>query len=523
MKTTEGHRRSTQSAGNRSSLTLIFAGAAVLAFLGLAVGNDLTRAPWWDEGLFADVALNFRNFGHFGSSLLTPTGFLRFPEVHRYTYWQFPFYMVAEGYWLRLVPTTIVWMRMLSTLFGLLYTAAWFVVVRALSQSSRLALFVTAVVALDYALISAASDARMDMMCAALGLCSLAVYSHLRERNWTAAVGVAAWFAAASLFCHPMGLIPNAVLTAFVLIEWRKFRLFGMIAILPYTLGIALCFRYISLAPTVFRAQSSAQSAMRSAGAAALLRNVLNDASTRYVGFYYASLAGSNKLKVFGLLFAIAGSVGLLLDRRTQYHLLRSMLLLWSVIAYIGVAAIDNQKLPMYFVYSMPFLVASAAVWVYEAWERHSKTRVLAGLLLCGSMASTLGGFVYKICKNDYQTVYMPAIRAIEDSLPHDGIVMGGSELAFALGFGPKLIDDRYLGYGSLVRPDIFVSNYYYGELLGSGLHDAWVWSRQTLQDEYHQIFQNSAYVVFLRNDVTPNGPPGKGTTVKTSSSATLP
>ena len=32
------------------------------AFLVLTIGLSLTRSPWWDEGVFADLALNFRNF-----------------------------------------------------------------------------------------------------------------------------------------------------------------------------------------------------------------------------------------------------------------------------------------------------------------------------------------------------------------------------------------------------------------------------------------------------------------------------
>ncbi|HEX4749212.1 MAG TPA: hypothetical protein VH302_06680, partial [Bryobacteraceae bacterium] len=79
--------------------------------------------------------------------------------------------------------------------------------------------------------------------------------------------------------------------------------------------------------------------------------------------------------------------------------------------------------------------------------------------------------------------------------LPPNGKVMGGSELGFALGFQPYLIDDRFLGYLSGIRPDVFVENEYYG---GGG--PGWVASREILQTQYHLVLQNKAYNVYVRN-----------------------
>ena len=71
--------------------------SAILLFLALTIGFSFTRVPWWDEGLFADVALNFRNHRHLGGSLLAPFSYLNFPAVTQYTYWQFPMYLVSLG------------------------------------------------------------------------------------------------------------------------------------------------------------------------------------------------------------------------------------------------------------------------------------------------------------------------------------------------------------------------------------------------------------------------------------------
>jgi hypothetical protein len=73
---------------------------------------------------------------------------------------------------------------------------------------------------------------------------------------------------------------------------------------------------------------------------------------------------------------------------------------------------------------------------------------------------------------------------------------MGGSELGFALGFGPELIDDRYLGYVSGKRPDVFVENPYYGRIGPAGkTADA------LLRNQYHLAFQNRDYKVYVCNN----------------------
>ncbi len=82
---------------------------------------------------------------------------------------------------------------------------------------------------------------------------------------------------------------------------------------------------------------------------------------------------------------------------------------------------------------------------------------------------------------------------------------MGGSELGFALGFGPPLVDDRYLGFFSGKTPDVFVVNEFYGPMRSSPrLNSAWETSRTTLHDQYHLVFKNGAYSIYVRNDIAP-------------------
>jgi hypothetical protein len=477
-----------------------FALLSFAAFLMLSVGFALTRAPWWDEGLFADVAINFSRFGHLGSTALDPYGYLELPGVHQYTFWQFPLYLISLGIYFKAIVPSVEAMRVFSTFWGMLYLLSWYLLVQALTKRRRWALFLTAVVSLDYSLIAAASDGRMEMMCAALGLSGLASYAQLRDFSWTGAIVISGWLGAASLFCHPMGLVTNGVLAAVVLMDYKRIKRTGLVlASIPYLIGLALCATYALSAFDIFRAQSKAASAYRVSGLTPILQSIFNDVYLRYVRFYLLSLDGVNKLKVGSLVFAVLGLIGMVSKRHLRNSRLGQILLISVSVGYIGVAAIDNQKFPIYFVYVMPAMTACGAVWVLDEWSRRGKWRFAAAGFFAAFILATVGGFGEKIHRDDYRTLYNPAVAAIRSvGYPTRGL-MGGSELGFALGFNENLIDDRYLGQISGKKADIYVVNAYYGGMGGPKLGPAWEASQKDVKANFDQVFENSAYKVFSR------------------------
>jgi hypothetical protein len=482
----------------------------MLIFLALTLAESLTQSPWMDEGMFADVAFSFRNFGHLGSSVLAPYGYQELPGVHQYTYWQFPLYFVALGTWFRVVPATVVWMRLFSVAWGFVFIASWFIVVRSLSRKDSLALLVASLIALDYAVLVTASNGRMDMMCAALGMAGLASYFWYMDSNWSVGVVLAAFLGAASLFTHPMGAVMNVAIAAMVLADWRWIRWGGIAAAsVPYLVGIGLCLYYIHQAPELFHAQSHAASQYRVSGLGANLYNILNDVTGRYLRYYFTAYTGISKSKIAALIFPVWGLVGLLVDRNLRSQLIAKCLLLLLIVTYVGVAVVDNQKFGNYLVFSLPVVTACAAVWLYAKWQHGGGSRLLSCGLLAVSVAATLVGIAYKISRNEYRNLYDPAVVAGRAALPPGGTLMGGSELGFALGFGPPLVDDRYLGFFSGAPPEVFVINDHYGPMRSSPrLTSAWESSRVTLRDQYHQVFRNSIYSIYVRNDVTPSTQP---------------
>jgi hypothetical protein len=477
------------------------AACALLIYLVLSVGLSLSRSPWWDEGLFADIAINFRNFGHLGSSVLAPSGYLDLPGVHQYTFFQFPLYLLALGGWFRLVPATVVSMRLFSVMWGCVFILSWFVVLRSLSRNEPLSLLVASVVALEYESVVKASTGRMDMMCAALGLAGLASYFWFRDSNRSRGVILAAWFEAASLFCHPMGAVMNAVAAAVIIWDLRRinWRLIAA-ASLPYLTGTAWCLYYIHQAPGVFWAQSKAASEYRVRGIGVVLLGVLNDANARYI-HSYAGYAGILNLSAICLVFLAVGMVALLKDRNLRRQPEANRLLLSAAIAYAGVAIVDGMKFPHYLIFSIPFFAACGAVWVYDRWREGGLGRWVACSLLAANLLIGIGGAGYRIRRNEYRQLYDPAVEFVRSQLPSNGLVMGGSELGFALGFGRPLVDDRYLGFFSGERPAMFVENKFYGLPWRSPrFANALSSSRSELGKKYHLAFSNDAYKVYLRN-----------------------
>ncbi|MBV8569671.1 MAG: hypothetical protein JO319_03585 [Acidobacteriaceae bacterium] len=481
----------------------LLAAAALAVFLVLTIGYSVTRSPWWDEGMFADVAMHFRNTGHLGSIVLAPHGYLNWPGVHEYTYWQLPLYLLTEGVWLRMVPATIQYARLLSVIWGCVYLAAWFLFVRGLTGDGALSTFVTAVVAMDYAVLSAASDARMDMMCAALGELGLASYVSLRTSKPILATALAGLFGAASLFCHPMGAVTTVSIIAIILfLDRRSICWRGVpFAALFYLVGFALCIRYAMENAAIYHAQSSAAASYRIATVAGALHSILYDLRNRYFAYYFWFLEGAARLKVCSLLFGLAGVAGIALTPRLRSEVLGKVLLLLAAITYVCVALVDNQDFPIYFIYSAPVLTVCGAFWAYRCWARPLIWRSAAGALLVAATIASTGAFAVKIHANDFRRQYLSAVQVIKANLPAGGTVFGGAELGFALGFGPQLVDDRYLGYGSRAPlPALYVMDPNYVGMRSE--KTAWQESRKTLAKQYRLIYRNQIYRIYLRDDL---------------------
>ena len=431
---------------------------------------------------------------------MAPHSYLAMPGVDRYTYWQMPIYMISLGAWFHLTPNSIESLRIFSVLWGCLYIACWFVFVRTIARDEKLALFMTSVIALDYSLVAAASDGRMEMMCAALGQAGLAAYVSLRNSYLNWALPVASLFGAAALFCHPMGALVNVFLLIVTLPDWRHltFKVFALVAV-PYLLGLTLCAEYILQAPGIFLEQAHASS-YRVSTLPGVLQNLVNDVYTRYLAYYFSRLSGVSQVKLFGLLFGVVGVIALVSSRPLRSSPLRKILLRLVPAAYLGIAYIDNMKFHYYLIYATPIFSACGAVWAYKQFQRRGAGCIIASILLFGFVTPTAAGFARNIHKDEFSQVYRPTVATIRKFLTKDEIVIGPSELAFSLGFGPPLFDDCSMGYLSGIRlPKIYVMHNACGP--SPRTQSGWDWSRRMLATRYNLVLANPAYSVYVRAD----------------------
>ena len=476
---------------------------ALAAAFALAIAYAWTHCPWWDEGLFSDVALNFRNTAHLRSSLLAPNSYVNLPAPDRATYWQFPAYLIGLGAWLRIVPVSIYSVRLFSVLWGGVFVVSWFVFVRAFSRNESLSLLAAVAVGFDYSVISAASDGRMDMMCAALGMAALALYAKWRVSPHTRTALLTGLCAAASLFSHPMGLVMNACLLALVLCDWRKLHWrFALSAVIPYVVfGIAWTL-YILQDPPLFLAQMKAISGYRVGGILFTLRSMLRDLPDRYLHFYFAPRGGLHRLKIFIPLFGLAGLLMLVGNQQWRAQPLVRRLILMLAVAFLGVAAVDDMKFPYYLVYVMPMLAALGATSLYQTFSSRSALRYVAASLGLAFLGANAADCLYYIHRNDFANEYRPAVATIRQLRQPGDIIMGPSELGYAFGFQLPLIDDCYLGYHSGIKPRLYVM--YSSCNPPPGDKQPWIWSREQLAANYREMYRNPAYTIYLRNSLLP-------------------
>jgi hypothetical protein len=445
------------------------------------------------------VALNFAKHGHLRSSLLAPYSFANLPDVNRVTYWQLPTYLIGLGIWFRAVPVSAECMRFFSVLWGCVFGISWFIFVRSLSRNENLALLVASTVLLDSSCVAAASDGRMDMMCAALGQAALASYVSLRNSRAPLGMFVAGVFGATSLFCHPMGAVTNAFLAVLLVtdrraLSWKKFAILSV----PYWIAGALYVRYIGKAPGIFWPQIRGVSGYRLRSPWFLLRNIVFDFQDRYLHFYFAPHSGWHKLKIFLLLFGLFGFICLASDRKLRTATLPKLMLAFACVGYLGVAAIDNQRFPCYLIFFTPVLSACGATWLYLSFRHQRRSRGIALTLLAAFFLATIGGTVYYVRRNDYKNEYDPMVHSVKSNVKPGDIIMGPSELGFALGFAPPLIDDCSLGFTSGIRPKVYVL-YPACEIPGYSM-DAWNWSHRETATHYHPVLQNDTYTVYVHN-----------------------
>ena len=434
-----------------SRIRPVLALAAILfVFVVISSTISVQRAPWLDEGIFADSSSNLALHGIFGTTAWhtrLPNLVPDLPRVDRYTYWHLPVYLVSLAGVFRIFGFSIVVMRMYSVFWGCVLIVSWYFFVSRLPNVGRRAGLLAALfVGVDATITLAAATGRPDCMVAALGAAGMAAFMVWRERDLGRAILLCAACEALALFCHPIAVVHAFTAVVLVLImDWRRLRPRHMaIAALPVAVALAGWGIYIAQAPEIFRGQFFGHISHRMGGLAAPLRTLFQEFTVRWA-IYYWGPTWPDRVKAIYPVSYLAGMIFLLISpavrRRTPALRIPGML---ALTAFVVLGSIDTQKWPSYSIHNISYL--AAAVGCTVGWLLESRWRVVAGGLASVVLLLQLGGSVYKASQKTNEESYLPAVRYVQQHTSPGAFVIGPVELLFGLGRDFHLEDDSRLG-----------------------------------------------------------------------------
>ena len=497
--------------------------SVVIGYLLLTAGTALSKRPWSDEGWFASPAYNLITQGSMGTSILEsvePRGQQR--GIDKYTYWIMPLDILAQAAWYKITGFGLFQMRMLSAAWGLLAVVSLWSIVYVLSGNRNLALLAGSIVALDYTFITGASFGRMDMMCAALNFAGFAAYLLLRERHFTWAILISQTLIVAAGLTHPYGILGFAGLLFLTLYFDRKqvkVRHF-VIALVPYVTGAVGWGLYILQSPDLFVSQFMGNATAQGNGGgrlegifapwAALYREI----TLRYMvafgmGPHSAGHSSLAALKIFMLLTYVAGIMGALFTRSIRTHRGYKALLILTGIYFSMLTLLDGQKLAWYLVHMIPLFAALLALFVNWLWNNTRVPRWAIVLPLILFMLLQVGGVAQRMRHREYKNSYMPAADFLKANADSSSLIMGSTELAFALGFEANLVDDIRLGYYTGKRPDfIVVDEIYEDAFKGMSIQNQTVYQHilDLIGNQCRPVYDHAHYRIYARNGVALKG-----------------
>lgn len=468
----------------------------------LSCAFALARRPWCDEAWFANPAYNLIRHGFMGTTILDSHGFIFAPYIEglqRFTFWIMPMYVLVQSAWYQIAGFQLFTMRALSMVWGVVALLAWFSIVRQLTGRLSVALVATFLLGAEQHFIVSAATGRMDMMCAALGLLSFAVYLRLRtRRNITAALSASSWILAIAVFTHPNALFAGLMLGVYILWYDRK-RLnirSVLLAGLPFLIFGGLWAMYLMQAPEAFVSQMSAQSKIphRFTLPLNLPSTIYTEVTERYGRSYRIFSPFPLNLPALVCFFYLGSIVLAAAIREVRNSNGVLFLLVLTGISFLLLTCL--QKNWYYLVFILPLYSALGAVSLAWFWKHSRAGGALAVIVVCLVTALHAGVIGAKIARNDYRNQFLRVTEYLKRDAPANAVIMGSGELAFELGFDAGVIDDARLGYGSGKRADYIVIDPMYGVhwfgWLARYEPDTFAYMQKLLESDYELVLDTN-------------------------------
>lgn len=482
--------------------------AALAVFVALTVWTSLATRPESDEGSFASPALNLAQNGHFGTTVLE-TEQSRLTRINERTYWVMPMFLLNAAAAFKTFGYSLLAMRSVSIFWGVVLLIAWYFIVLKFSANRMYAALGTALIGTHYVILSTASIARGDTMCAALGFAAIAVYLWQREQNLLRALFLSQTLVVISGLTHFLGILPFLALAFLTLYyDFRSIRFKHLaVATVPYLVGGAAFGWWILQDFEAFRDQfiNNALASGRMEGFSSPLDVITKEFTVRYARAFglldsTAGYTGPIFLKSLMLVGYAIGVVGVLVNAKLRKNY--RILLILTTIYFVTMAILDGQKLAVYLIYIVPFYLALFGIWAAAMWENRSLPRALLAIGLIGFAALGAGGIVLRNRQNVYARFFLPTAAYLNQHAAPDELIMSAPEMRFALKNFDNHISDGAFGYRTGKRPVYIVYD--------PGVDDSWKDSRvyfpefyeyfpKLLREEYEVVYENPAYKIYKR------------------------
>jgi hypothetical protein len=167
-------------------------------------------------------------------------------------------------------------------------------------------------------------------------------------------------------------------------------------------------------------------------------------------------------------------------------------------------------------VYILPLYTTLLAISAVHLIQLSRVMKFVAVTILIVICAMQVGSDIRRIQDDSYHNVYLPVIekiRELDNNFESDDdpkIIMGGSELAFELGFNSGtsdyiLIEDPALGYFSGISPDMIVLEPHFRgwfALLEMEHPEAYEYTQELLETEFESVYENRKFEILVRKSM---------------------
>ncbi|MBK9165435.1 MAG: glycosyltransferase family 39 protein [Acidobacteria bacterium] len=409
--------------------------------------------------------------------------------LDRYTYWTAPLYYPLQAAWYRVFGFSLLSMRSLSTMFGLLLVLSVFIISRKLFMDDSIAILTAALLSFDYVVVMGSSFGRMDIICSAFGWSAIAAYFLLRERNLFLALLVGQTLVVLSGLTHFLGVLYFLALWI-VAAYFDRSRLSArdvVLSFIPYLIGGLAWGAYILQEPALFMSQFGGNAA--DGGRLKLLADpisaIYKELTLRYAVAYglgpnSLGSTGPIWLKSSVLVLYLVSLITVLAFKELRRHSgVRICLVLLSVF-FVVLTILDGQKLSYYLLNIIPLYSIITAVSAVHLYRASRTLKIIVPMMIAGVLFLQLGGLLYKMRSNAYADQFAAAATFLSARSKAGDVTAASAEMAFALGFDGQVVDDHWLGFERNRRFRFFVLEEVYLDALDG--------KRQQMPEVYHHV-----------------------------------